>query len=55
VPSWTWGTSEFFTAYTALTEDSVIVATALSDAVDLGAGPLAPRGSDDLVLAKIRR
>jgi len=35
--------------------DAVVVAAAVNEAVDFGAGPLAGRGGQDLVVARVRR
>ncbi|MCY0994468.1 hypothetical protein OV203_45515 [Nannocystis sp. ILAH1] len=54
--SWEWTTDQFAHALTTLSgEDAIVVTMSPTDAVDLGAGPLAGRGESDLVVARIRR
>lgn len=54
-PGWTWSTPHIKYARSAANHDSVSIAVGIEDTFDLGAGGLASRGSDDLVLVKIQR
>lgn len=56
--AWSWSTAEIrgdAFAYTAITDDAVVIAASEVDAVDFGGGVLGPRGAEDLVLVKVLR